>query len=50
LPGVREAAARKDWAAANQQLRQVQVVIDRGTATLKRAVKDLEEISTVGGR
>jgi len=50
LPGVREAAARKDWAAANQQLRQVQVVIDRGTATLMRAIESLNEKSGVGAR
>lgn len=42
FPGVREAMARKDWAGANEQLRQVQAAIDRGTATLMQAIESLE--------
>lgn len=42
FPGVREALARKDWAGANEQLRQVQAAIDRGTVALTRALESLD--------
>jgi N-acetylated-alpha-linked acidic dipeptidase len=50
FPGVREAATRKDWVAANEQLRQVQAAIDRGTAILARATASLEGAAPGGSR
>ena len=41
LPGVRDAIDRKDWRGAVEQLRLAQKAIDRGTATLSRALADL---------
>jgi len=41
FPGVREAASRKDWSAAAQQLDQIRQALDRGTGTLARAVAAL---------
>jgi N-acetylated-alpha-linked acidic dipeptidase len=41
LPGIREAADTQDWVTAAEQLRFVQTAIDRGTATLTRALRDL---------
>ena len=43
FPGIREAAARKDWISAADQLNLVQAAIDRGTATLGRALRKLDE-------
>ncbi len=42
FPGVREAVERKDWQTAREQLRQVREAIERGTATLERAIAALE--------
>ena len=50
FPGVREVMARKDWAGANEQLLQVQAVIDRGTATLMRAIESLAGLGAEAGR
>ncbi len=41
LAGVREAAERQDWAAAAEQLDLVRGAIDRGSATLARALQTL---------
>ncbi len=38
LPGVRAAMGRNDWATATQQLELVRAAIERGTATLNRAL------------
>lgn len=50
FPGVREAAARQDWRAANQQLAQIRAAIDRGTQTLRRSRDALSEAGTQRGR
>ena len=41
FPGVREAAGRNDWSAAQQQLGLVQAAIERGTVTLSQALQTL---------
>lgn len=46
IPGVREAARRKDWATATQQLSLVQDAIERGTLTLTQALQTLGEGGT----
>jgi N-acetylated-alpha-linked acidic dipeptidase len=38
LPGVREALDRNDWATARRQMELVEQAIERGTATLSRAL------------
>jgi len=50
MPGVREAARRKDWATAAQQLRLVQSAIERGTVTLTQALQTLEEGGAASGK
>ncbi len=39
MPGVREAIRQKDWATAEKQARLLQEAIERGTATLSRALE-----------
>lgn len=41
MPGVREAVRQKDWATAARQAALVQEAIERGTATLARALESL---------
>ena len=41
FPGVREAAAKKDWHAAQRELNQVREAIDRGSRVLDRATAAL---------
>jgi N-acetylated-alpha-linked acidic dipeptidase len=43
FPGIREALSRRDWATASEQLNLVQAAIDRGTATLGRALRKLDD-------
>ncbi|HUU13968.1 MAG TPA: M28 family metallopeptidase [Terriglobia bacterium] len=43
FPGIREAAGKKDWTTASEQLNLVQAAIDRGTATLGRALRKLDD-------
>ena len=43
FPGIREAVGEKDWATASEQLNLVQAAIDRGSATLGRALRKLDE-------
>jgi N-acetylated-alpha-linked acidic dipeptidase len=40
LPGVREAIARNEWAAAAEQLGLIRAAIDRATSTLLWAIKN----------
>jgi N-acetylated-alpha-linked acidic dipeptidase len=49
LPGVREAARRKDWATAAQQLALVRGAIERGTVTLTQALHMLGEGGAASG-
>ncbi len=42
MPGVREAIRQKDWAAAAQQTQLLQEAIERGRATLNRALEALD--------
>ena len=41
FPGVREAAARENWATAGQQIDELQAVLARGTEALSRALAAL---------
>ena len=51
FPGIREAAGRKDWDTASEQLNLVQAAIDRGTATLERALRKLDDsLEAASGR
>lgn len=50
FPGIREAAARKDWRGASQQLDQIRAAIDRGTNALERALSALADYETRDGR
>jgi len=48
-PAVREAVERKDWTAADEQLGLVRVAVERGTATLTRALETLGGTSPAAG-